>query len=104
MNGTYPVGTPQAICSIQHWAPYTYFAVNLNATVGPIGEVLWTNTVQPPAGNLTVSYAGVDPTASDGLGNTVSSLKHSRETTQFVGYSLTTGAQIWGPTATSSSL
>jgi len=43
--------------------PYNYFAVNLNASKGPIGSILWWNTVQPAIdpvyGNITsVSFAG----------------------------------------------
>jgi len=71
--------------------PFTYFAVNLNATVGPIGSILWMQTYQPPAGNLTVNQEPVD------FQTGVWTLDY-QETMQFVGYSLTTGKQIWDPT------
>ena len=103
VNGTFANGTPQVFATYST-TPYTYFAVNLNATVGPIGEVLWTHTVQPPAGNLTVTYAGADPTASDGLGHTGVFAEAYQENQEFVGYSMTTGAQIWVPTAPQAAL
>jgi hypothetical protein len=71
--------------------PYTYFTINLNASSGTIGSVLWRKTVQPPEGNLTVLAAGVDHV------NRVFVENH-RETNNWVGYSLDTGDQIWGPT------
>jgi len=84
-SGTTPSGTSQT--------PYTYFAVNLNASKGTIGSKLWSNTIQPPAGNITVSYSGPangDPTSGVFV-------EFRKETMQFVGYSLTTGQQLWGP-------
>jgi outer membrane protein assembly factor BamB len=72
--------------------PYTYFAVNLNPDKGAIGNVLWWNTVQPPAGNISVVAATADPT----VGVFVESY---RETMQWVGYSMTTGQKLWGPSA-----
>ena len=50
VSGTMPSATS--------WTPYTYYGVNLNASVGPIGEKLWSNTLTAPAGNITVSYSG----------------------------------------------
>ncbi|HLN89714.1 MAG TPA: PQQ-binding-like beta-propeller repeat protein [Candidatus Binatia bacterium] len=71
--------------------PWTFLAINLNASKGAIGTVLWTKTLQPPAGNLTVTFGGADwQTRTFCLGYT--------ETVNWVGYSLTTGEQIWGPT------
>jgi len=49
-SGTTPSATSQT--------PYTYYAVNLNASNGAVGSMLWSKTLQPPAGNLTVSYSG----------------------------------------------
>ena len=71
--------------------PYTYYGINLNATVGSVGEKLWSNTLQPPTGNITVIEAGIDPV------NNVF-VEEYRETMQFVGYSLSTGDKLWGPT------
>jgi len=78
------------------WTPYTYFGLNLNSTSGTIGTLLWKNTVNPPSGNLTVSYDGASPTADGGKGVFI---EYYAETMQFVGYSMSTGAKIWGPTA-----
>src|SRR5208282_1083348 len=55
------------VFSSQSWTPYTYLGINLNQN-GTIGTSLWTNTVNAPSGNLTVSYTGADPTANGGTG------------------------------------
>ncbi len=68
---------------------YTYYAISL--AKGHEGSLLWSNTLNPPAGNLTVMEAGVDPI------NRVFT-ENLRETNNFVGYNLDTGAKIWGPT------
>jgi hypothetical protein len=68
--------------------PYTYFAINLNASRGAIGDVLWSKRVNPPAGNLTVLQAGIDPV------NRVF-VEDLRETQTFVGYSLDDGSYKW---------
>jgi hypothetical protein len=75
----------------QSSAPYTWFAVNLNADKGPVGSVLWRNTLQPPAGNVTVLPSGADP-------KTGVFAELYKETMNFVGYSMTTGQKLWGPT------
>ena len=56
-----------------------------------LGTELWANTLQPPPDNITVLWAGIDPVTNVFVEN-------YRETNQFVGFSLLTGAQIWGPT------
>jgi outer membrane protein assembly factor BamB len=71
--------------------PYTYFAVNLNASKGTIGSVLWWNTVTPQADILQISYGGADPV------NRVF-LETYRDTSNWIGYSMETGQKIWGPT------
>jgi hypothetical protein len=73
-------------------APYTYFTVNLNASKGEIGNVLWTKTYDPPAGNLTVIAEPTD------FVNHVFTFSY-QETMQWVGYNLDTGEKMWGPTA-----
>jgi outer membrane protein assembly factor BamB len=70
--------------------PYTYFAVNLNASKGAVGSVLWMRTYNPPVENITIKEAGADPV----LGVFVEKCK---ETNQWVGYSLRTGEKLWGP-------
>lgn len=72
--------------------PYTYFAVNLNASKGQIGNVLWTKTYTPPAGNVTVVAEPTD------FVNRVFTFSY-QETMQWVGYNLDTGEKMWGPTA-----
>ncbi|MGO8805485.1 MAG: hypothetical protein ACLQO7_02625 [Candidatus Bathyarchaeia archaeon] len=77
--------------------PYTYYGINLNSTAGTLGSQIWSNTIQPPAGNITVLWAGIDPV------NNVF-VENYRESLQFVGYSLHTGKQIWGPSVPQASL
>ena len=60
LNGTQP-NSPGSFTGAPHSSPYTYFAININASKGSIGQILWSNTIQPPAGNITVYYAGADP-------------------------------------------
>ena len=96
MTGSYPA-LPQPFYATS-WTPYTYYAFNINASLGHSGQLLWTKTLQQPPQNRTVFYAGVDPTAPDGLGHQGVFAEVWKETSQFVGYSLTTGDQIWGPT------
>ena len=86
--GNNPFGAPSS-------TPYEYVGINLNQNTGKIGDTLWTNTVNPPTGNLTVGYTGADPTANGGKGVFT---EYYTETMQFVGYSMATGKQIWGPT------
>ena len=68
--------------------PYTYFAINLNASKGTVGSVLWTKTYNPPPNNITVLEAGIDPV------NRVF-VEDLRETQTFVGYNLDTGDYLW---------
>jgi outer membrane protein assembly factor BamB len=90
-NGSLPVGFPASDAGYPQ-LPYTYFAVNLNASRGAIGSILWMQNYNPPAGNITLIQGPIDPTTN------VFVLAYA-ETMQIVGYSLTTGAQLWGPTA-----
>jgi outer membrane protein assembly factor BamB len=81
-NGSYPALGDTG-------APYTYFAVNLNASKGAVGQVLWWNTIPQPAGNITsVSFAGMDAQAGYFC-------ESYRQTQQFVGFNLRTGAKLW---------
>ncbi len=71
--------------------PYNYFAVNLNASKGAIGSILWWNTVQPQIdpqyGNITTaSFAGMDPSGYF--------CESYRQTSQIAFYNLRTGAFI----------
>jgi hypothetical protein len=79
-NGSYP--------SLGSSSPgYTYFAVNLNASKGEVGSVLWWNYVPNPPGNITtISFAGLDPAGYFA--------ESYRQTQQFVFWNLRTGALI----------
>jgi len=89
-NGTLP-GLATGGFGTSSSAPYTYFAVNLNKTRGTVGSVLWWNTLPAPPGNVSVLAGDADP---------VSRVFYEayKETRQFVGYSMDTGAKVWGPT------
>jgi hypothetical protein len=91
LSAATPAGYPES--------PYNYFAVNMKA--GSIGSILWWNTVDAPAGNITVVPGGADPTADSGHGVFTEAYK---ETRQWVGYSMATGAKLWGPTASQAPL
>jgi hypothetical protein len=87
-NGSLPsIGTSFYATS---WTPYTYFAVNLNASKGTIGSILWMKTYSPPSNNITVLYGGADPQARVFL-------EVYKEEMRYVGYNLDTGEKIWGP-------
>ena len=88
INGTTPSNGENDIYSWLSSAPYTYFFVNLNASVGAIGSVLWWSTLQPPANNYTVVPGNVD-------WNTRMFFLSYKENVQWVGYSLTNGQLVW---------
>ncbi len=94
-NGSLP-STGAIFMGLQSDAPYTYFTVSINQASG-LGSIIWSKTYQPPAGNLTVLEAGIDPV------NRVF-VENLRETNNFVGYSLDTGAMMWGPTPSQANL
>jgi outer membrane protein assembly factor BamB len=90
-NGTLPsTGSNMFMGATTTFAPYTYFAVNLNPASGDVGDILWRKTITPSV-NLTVLEGGVDPV------NRVF-VENFRETSQWIGYDLDTGNKLWGPT------
>ena len=89
-NGSLPTGFGASNSGTQQ-GPYTFFAVNLNASKGEVGSVLWMKTYDPPAGNLTISQQPVD------FQTRVFTFSY-QDTMQRTGYSLDTGAMLWGPT------
>ncbi len=89
-NGSLPIGFMRTYSGVPQ-LPYTLFAVNLNASRGAIGTILWMQNYDPPAGNLTLAIQGVD------WQNRVFIVNYG-ETMQWVGYSLDTGNKLWGPT------
>jgi hypothetical protein len=72
--------------------PYTYFAVNLNRDTGVLGGKLWDETYEAPDDGSTVVSGPVDPT-------TRVFTESRKETMQWIGYDLDSGAKLWGPTA-----
>ena len=95
-NGTLPTGYKGNAFGYPQ-LPFTMFAVNLNASKGAIGSVLWMKTYDPPAGNITVAQGPVDF-------QTRVFILNYEETMQWVGYSLATGNLLWGPTAPQAAL
>ncbi len=90
-NGTLP-GLATSQFGTTSSAPYTYFAVNLNASRGTVGTVLWWNTLNAPPGNITVITGPVDAQSRVFT-------EAYKEKMQWVGYDLDTGKLLWGPTA-----
>ena len=85
-NGSYPSSVAPTGNN-----PYNYFAVNLNASKGALGSVLWWNTVQPAIdpvyGNITtVSFAGADKAGYF--------CESYRQTSQLAFFNMRTGAFI----------
>ena len=90
-NGSLPIGFAASQNGASQ-APYTMFAVNLNASRGQIGSILWMRNYDPPAGNITLQLPSID------YQNRVFVYQYY-ETMQWVGFSLDNGAPLWGPTA-----
>jgi len=89
-SGTLPSGGSPAAFGRYSEDPYTYFAINLNASKGALGSMTWSKTLQPPAGNVTVFWAGADPVSRIFV-------ESHKETSKWVAYSLDTGDTLWGP-------
>jgi outer membrane protein assembly factor BamB len=68
--------------------PYTLVDVNLNASRGAIGRILWQKTYDPPAGNLSMAFTAVD-------WQTRVFVFNYEETLNWVGYSLDNGNYLW---------
>jgi outer membrane protein assembly factor BamB len=71
-------------------APFTMWAISLQTN--NFGTLLWQQSYNPPANNETQTQGPIDPNA----GVFIMNLK---ETGQWIGYSLTNGSKLWGPTA-----
>jgi hypothetical protein len=91
-NGSYPqlTGVTQNVSNIVSltMANWTYFAVNLNASKGPVGSILWWSPTYSSLQDKTITYGGADPVA----GVFVDVCK---ETLNIVGYSYDNGAKLW---------
>jgi outer membrane protein assembly factor BamB len=68
--------------------PYTIMAVNLDASRGAVGSILWQKTYDPPAGNVTMAFCAVD-------WQTRVFVFNYEETLNWVGYSLDNGNYLW---------
>jgi hypothetical protein len=68
--------------------PYTLLTVNLNASRGAIGQILWQKTYNPPAGNVSMAFTAVD-------WQTRVFVFNYEETLNWVGYSLDNGEKLW---------
>ena len=71
--------------------PYTVFAISLKPATR--GQLLWTKTYNPPAGNITRQIGPVDK--QNHVFTTI-----DKETMQWSGYSLDNGNLLWGPVGT----
>ncbi|MBT0160362.1 PQQ-binding-like beta-propeller repeat protein [Candidatus Bathyarchaeota archaeon A05DMB-2] len=72
--------------------PWTLWALNLNASRGPIGSLLWRQDYAAPPGNITRMLAWQP---IDTVYRTFTMTDF--ETGQRLGYSLDTGELLWGP-------
>jgi hypothetical protein len=70
---------------------FEFWAINLNATRGPIGRVMWDTKYAAPAGNITVTIGVADA-------DTNVAVYYYKETMQWTGIDMLTGQVIWGPT------
>ena len=68
--------------------PYNMSAISI--APGSLGQVLWTQNYPGIPSNITRLYYGLD-------GSTNIFMMYDKETFQVWGYSLLTGAQVWGP-------
>jgi outer membrane protein assembly factor BamB len=81
--------------------PFTMWAINLNASRGTVGKILWATNYTAPnlmngnpnLGSFTQRIGPVDQTTR------VFTMQIG-ETFQWLGYSLDTGTLLWGPTTT----
>ena len=74
-----------------NWVGANVTAINLNATKGAVGQILWTKHYDAAPGNVTRSIVAWDPD----LGVFIT---EDKETMTHIGYSLSDGSLIWGPT------
>jgi hypothetical protein len=90
-NGSLPTGfAATGTGSVQ--GPFTYFGINLNASRGTIGSMMWMKTYTPPPGNVSLISEPVD------FNTRVFTFTY-QDIMQWVGYNLNTGDKLWGPTA-----
>ncbi len=86
-NGSLPVGFKgSSNGGIQN--PYTLFTVNLNASRGAVGSILWMKTYDPVPGNITYANGATD------FQNRVFYFNYE-ETLNWVAYSLDSGSLLY---------
>ena len=90
-NGSLPSNGENLIFPTYSQTPYTYFWINLDPNKGAVGSVSWWKTQNPPLENVTIVTGGVD------FNNRIF-LESCKETIQWIGYDLDSGAKKWGPT------
>ena len=86
-NGSLPQGYKGTSVG-QPQLPYTMFLVNLNASKGAVGSVLWMKTYDPPAGNITMAAGAVD-------WQTRVFTFNYEESLNWVGYDMNNGDKLW---------
>jgi len=91
-NGSYPSLTGVTNNSTGtvtlNTASWQYFAINLNASKGTVGSILWWSPVYTDKVDKTITYGGLDPTADVFI-------EVCKETQNMVGISLTNGQRLW---------
>ena len=86
-NGSLPTGYKGTSVG-QPQLPYTMFLVNLNASKGAVGSILWMKNYDPPAGNITMAFSAVD-------WQTRVFTFNYEESLNWVGYDLNNGEKLW---------
>jgi outer membrane protein assembly factor BamB len=88
-------GRTGSLPSVTTQTPYTLWAVSLKPESR--GQLLWSETYNPPAGNLSRSIRQVDP-------ETRVFAMYDQQVMQYTGYSLDNGKYLWGPTESEDAL
>jgi len=81
--------------------PFTMWAINLNSSKGVVGQAIWVNNYTAPNimnGNPNLGSYAQRVVALDPQTRVVTMM--ICETMQWIGYSVDTGKQLWGPTTT----
>lgn len=95
-NGTLP-SSGGAYPPTYSSAPYTMWAINLNSSKGTVGRLLWLKNYDAPTTNTTITIGVASwPTPVDQTARVFCTAE--KETFQWTGYNLDTGAKLWGPT------
>jgi hypothetical protein len=71
--------------------PETTTVSAISVKEGTRGQALWTTNIPAPSGNQTRAFSGFDP-----VGRVF--IYFDKETISYTGFSMDTGAKLWGPT------